>query len=236
MHKIEIPAEIIERSKRIRGSQPHFLDKIDLARTAHVIVDLQNGFMEEGAPVEVPTAREIVGNVNRICEAVREAGGLNVFLRYTYDPGEKLTWTAFYSDYSQPDQFAMMKEAFTEGAHHFELWPELDVQADDLIVNKTRFSGMIPGTCDLHDLLRKRGIDTLIITGTLTNCCCESTARDAMQMNYKIIFVADGNAAITDAEHNATLSNMKAIFADVMTTDEVVAVVENNRLLQSSAA
>jgi ureidoacrylate peracid hydrolase len=73
--------------------------------------------------------------------------------------------------------------------------------------------------------LQARGIDTLIITGTATNVCCESTARDAMQMNYKIIFVADGNAALTDAEHNATLNNMVALFADVMTTDELVGFV-----------
>ena len=62
--------------------------------------------------------------------------------------------------------------------------------------------------------------------GTATNVCCESTARDTMQMNYKVIFVADGNAALTDAEHNATLNNMVTLFADVMTTDEVVGVLD----------
>ena len=75
----------------------------------------------------------------------------------------------------------------------------------------------------MHDRLRSAGIDTLIITGTLTNCCCESTARDAMQRDYKVIFVSDGNATQTDAEHNATLVNMVTLFADVMTTDEAVA-------------
>jgi ureidoacrylate peracid hydrolase len=59
--------------------------------------------------------------------------------------------------------------------------------------------------------------------------CCESTARDAMQMNYKVIFVADGNATNTDAEHNATLSNMVRLFADVMMTEELL------RFLQSSS-
>ncbi len=78
-------------------------------------------------------------------------------------------------------------------------------------------------------MLQERGIDTLIITGTLTNCCCESTARDAMQMNYKIIFVADANAALTDAAHNATLDNMLMLFADVMTTQEVLSAVRQAR-------
>ena len=69
----------------------------------------------------------------------------------------------------------------------------------------------------------------------MTNCCCESTARDAMQMNYNIIFVADGNAALTDAEHNATLSSMVAIFADVMSAEEVIGVVHKNQATQIAA-
>jgi len=91
-----------------------------------------------------------------------------------------------------------------------------------LRVNKGRFAAFIPGTCDLHGILQSRDIDTLVVTGTLTNCCCESTARDAMQLNYKVIFVSDANATLTDAEHNATLNNMCALFADVMSTDEVL--------------
>src|SRR5438552_8130271 len=79
MHKIEIPAEMSARAMRARGRE-HIFERIDPARTAHVVVDLQNGFMAVGAPVEVPAAREIVANVNRICAALREAGGLDVFL------------------------------------------------------------------------------------------------------------------------------------------------------------
>ena len=67
-------------------------------------------------------------------------------------------------------------------------------------------------------------IETMIITGTLTNCCCESTARDAMQMGYNVIFVTDGNATLSDLEHNATLLSMNAIFADLKTAEEVVAI------------
>jgi ureidoacrylate peracid hydrolase len=65
--------------------------------------------------------------------------------------------------------------------------------------------------------------------------CCESTARDAMQMNYKVIFLADGNAAFTDAEHNATLNNMAGLFADVMTTEEVVAALDKAAAMRQAA-
>jgi ureidoacrylate peracid hydrolase len=224
MHKIEIAPEILARGRTLRGRDHTFSD-MDLSRTAHIVVDLQVGFMGIGAPVEVPVAREIVPNVNSISQAVRDGGGLNVFLRYTYDPTEPQSWTGWYRDTVATSELEKVSTAFAPGNPNFELWSDLDVQDTDLIVNKTRFSAFIPGTCDLHGILQARGIDTLIITGTLTNCCCESTARDGQQMNYKIIFVTDGNAAITDAEHNATLCNMAAIFADVMSTQEVLASI-----------
>jgi ureidoacrylate peracid hydrolase len=89
-------------------------------------------------------------------------------------------------------------------------------------VKKTRFGAFVQGSSKLHEILQARGIDTLIITGTATNVCCESTARDAMMMNYKVVFVSDGTATWTDDEHNAALGILLAQFCDVMSTDEVV--------------
>src|SRR5690349_8658890 len=229
MHRIEIPPEISARALRARGHE-HVIEAIDPARTAHIVVDLQNGFMAEGAPLEVPTAREIVPNVNRIAAAVRDAGGINVFLRVTHDPAEPQPWTTRYQTYLSAEKTAVHKEAFSRGAHNWQLWPLLEVRPSDLLIEKTRFSGFVPGTSVLHDTLQARGIETVIITGTLTNVCCESTARDAMQRNYGVIFVADGNAALTDSEHNATLCNMATLFADVMTTEEVLGVITASKL------
>jgi len=221
MHKVDIPVEIQERSQALRGENDVIFGRIDPAKTAHVVVDLQNGFMREGAPVEVPVARKIVDNVNQISAALRAAGGKVVYLRYTYDSAEPLNWSAWYESMLSAESSDVLKEAFTPGAHDHDLWPDLEVLDGDLVVDKTRFSGFVNGTCGLHDQLQDAGIDTLIITGTLTNCCCESTARDANQLNYKVIFVTDGNATHTDWEHNATLSNMAAIFADLQSADRV---------------
>jgi ureidoacrylate peracid hydrolase len=222
MHKIEMSPEILDRIKGLRDGL-HIFDHIDPSRTAHVIVDLQNGFMEPGATVELPIAREIVPNVNRICEAVRAAGGINVFIRYLIDDETQMSWSSWFRDFASPQRRKAMIETFGRDCHGFALWPGLDVQKTDLIVDKTRFGAFVPGSSKLHEILQARGIDTAIVTGTVTNVCCESTARDAMMLNYKVAFVSDGNAAFTDAEHNATLGSMAVIFADVMTTDEVVA-------------
>src|SRR5215831_3029255 len=171
MHKIDIPAEIVARSKRARG-RDYILEKIDPVHSAHVIVDLQKGFMANGALVEVPVAREMIPNVNRISAAIRSAGGLNVFLRYTYDEAEQQPGVSWYRTYMAPEISAAFKAAFSRGAEPWQLWPLLEVQAGDLIIEKTRFSAFIPGTCRLDEVLRARGIETVIITGTVTNVCC----------------------------------------------------------------
>ncbi len=215
MHAIEIPADALARVAGFRSERRMFTS-LDPARTAHVVVDMQSGFLAPGAAVEVPVARDIVLNVNRITRALRAAGGTIVYLRFKTDAGALSSWTAFYRHMFDRAQREGMESAFGPDCEHFQLWPELDVQPTDWIVDKTRYSAFVPGTCDLDERLRAAGIDTLIITGTLSNCCCELTARDAMQRDYRVLFVTDANATLTDREHNATLANMVTLFADVI--------------------
>jgi ureidoacrylate peracid hydrolase len=77
-------------------------------------------------------------------------------------------------------------------------------------------------------LLRAKGIDTVLIAGTVTNVCCESTARDAMMRNFKTIMVTDGNAANTDEDHNAALGNFYLTFGDIMSTDFAIGCLTRN--------
>jgi ureidoacrylate peracid hydrolase len=98
------------------------------------------------------------------------------------------------------------------------------------VIEKTKFSALVQGSSGLDAYLKERGIDTLIITGCLTDVCSESTSRDAMMLNYRIILVTDANAADTDADHNGTLCAVYTTFGDVMPTDMVV------DLLRSAAA
>ena len=222
MHKIAISQATIDRVLLRRGSL-HVFENLDPARTAHVVVDLQNGFMAPGQPAEIPAAREIVPNVNRISAAVRAAGGLVVYIQNTIDPAAKEAWSNWFTHMTGEKRRDAMDVAFAEGSYGHALWPGLEVLPGDIRVKKNRFSALIPGASELHSVLQKRNIDTVIITGTATNVCCESTARDAMMMNYKVIFVSDGTATYNDDEHNATLGIMLAMFADVMNADEVVA-------------
>jgi ureidoacrylate peracid hydrolase len=235
MHKIHISPEARDFARRQRGGAEHMFERLDLSRTAHLIVDMQNGFVEPGAPVEVPVAREIVDDINAISRAVRAGGGTNVFLQMTVDEGSMRSWSNWFRYFHTADSTAGFEESFGHSRHFWQLWPAMDVADGDVFVDKTRFGAFVPGASRLHEVLQARGIDTLIVTGTLTNCCCESTARDAMQMNYKLVFVSDANAAMTDAAHNATLDNMCMIFADVRPTEEVLGLIAHSARTPAAA-
>ncbi|MEM9814481.1 MAG: cysteine hydrolase, partial [Pseudomonadota bacterium] len=112
--------------------------------------------------------------------------------------------------------------SMSEGTVGHQLWDGLDVQPEDETVLKYRYSAFLPGSSDLPERLRSAGIDTVIIVGTVTNVCCESSARDAMMLNFRTIMVTDANAANTDEEHNAALINFYLIFGDIMDTDFVL--------------
>ena len=225
MHVPVIHPEVVRRAEERRGRLRVF-DSLDPVRTAHVVVDLQNGFMAPDAVAEIPAAREIVPNVNRISAALRAAGGLVVYIQNTFDETAIRSWSTYFDFYCTPARRARMIEAFTPGSFGHALWPELEVLPRDLKVQKRRFGAFAPGASDLHAILQQRGIDTLIVTGTATQVCCESTARDAMMLNYKVFFVSDGNATFTDAEHNGTLSAMAHAFCDVIDTEAMVSTID----------
>lgn len=225
MHKIDINPILLERGRWNRDGREQSFTDLDMAKTALVVVDMQRAYLDEGSCAEVPVAREIVPNINAIAEAVRGAGGRVVFIQNTYDGSEPVAWTAFYRDLLGAPFSTDLTAALTPGQPLHDLSPLLDVRDGDLTVRKTRFSAFTPGTSDLHAVLQAHGIETLIVTGTLTNCCSEATARDAAQMNYGVIFVSDANATITDEEHNATLGNLYVVYADVVPTQGVLSLI-----------
>lgn len=94
-------------------------------------------------------------------------------------------------------------------------------------MEKTAASAFFPGRCLLPELLAQRGIDTVLVTGTVTNVCCESSARDASTLGYRVVMVADANAARRDEDHNATLHTVYRSFGDVRSTDDVLELIDS---------
>ena len=227
MNGLEIPNSITARVLARCGVEHPHVD-LDPSHTALVVIDLQNAFMHDDIGHAVcPAARDIVPEVNRLATAVRATGGGVFWIKNTYDDRSAIEW-------SNMDAMATLEArrrrsaAMREGTKGHDLWPDLDVRPEDEIVRKYRFSAFLPGTSELPYRLRARGFDTVLIAGTVTNVCCESSARDAMMSNFKTIMVTDANAAMTKAEHEASLIAFYAIFGDVMDTDFVIRRLTRN--------
>lgn len=228
MHKTMIPDWVKQRVIERRG-RAHIYDDMVPARTALVVVDLQNGFMMEGvAHSLIKGAVEIVPNVNKLAGALRAAGGTIVWIRNTATEESFKSWSIAYEKLSNPARAMKRVESLKPGSIGHQVWAGMDVQPEDLIIDKTRFSAFIQGSSNIEAQLRARGIDTVLITGTSTSVCCESTARDACMRNFQTVMVSDGLCAATDEEHNATLLNFYLTFGDVMTTDDAVGYIAAN--------
>ena len=235
MHKIAIPRSVVERVIARRGRE-FVYDNLDPRRTALVVVDMQNAFMLPGvAHALCPMAEKIVPNINRLAQTVRETGGTVVWIKTTFKHDALQSWSTYFEMVS-PQHGAKRVEALTAGSKGHQLWDSLEVRAQDLIIEKNRFSAFIQGSSDLAEILRARGLDTILVTGTVTNVCCESTARDAMMLNFKTVMVSDGNAAVTDADHNASLCAFYLTFGDVMSTDMLIACLTRNAAGKLAAA
>jgi ureidoacrylate peracid hydrolase len=227
MHTLSIPPSVVDRVVARRGRE-HIHDDLDPARTALVVVDMQNAFMLPGVAHSLcPMAEKIVPNINRLAQAVRAAGGAVVWIKTTFKEDVLESWSTYF-EMVTPQQGAKRIAALTADSKGHELWATLDVRPDDMIVEKSRFSAFIQGSSNLAEVLRGRGLNTILVTGTVTNVCCESTARDAMMLNFKTIMVTDGNAAMTDEDHNASLCAFYLTFGDIMSTDVLVACLERN--------
>ncbi|MEV4532339.1 isochorismatase family cysteine hydrolase [Asanoa sp. NPDC049518] len=194
-----------------RRRRRHAYGSLTAASTALVVVDMVPFYVRENE-----YTYGIVPNIVRLAAAVRAAGGTVAWVLPGFaEPSP--TDVEFFG----PEVAARYARTGDEG-----LWHEFDVDGADLVVEKTARSAFFPGRCPLPGMLSQRGVDTVVITGTLTNVCCESSARDASTLGYRVVLVADANSANRDQDHNAALHTIYRSFGDVRTTDEVVDLLE----------
>lgn len=216
-----IRPEVADRVLQRRG-QLHTVTRLAADKTALIVVDMQNYFVEPGAPVEVPSARAIVPAINRLTAAARAAGGAVVWIQMTHDESDLDSWSVFYERLNSAERTQGDLDGLRAGSHMHALWHEMETAPADLWVHKKRFSAFLPESSDLAETLRARGIENVVIVGTLTNVCCMTSALDAMMMNFRTIMVSDANAARIEEHHLATLNNVFETFGDVRTADETI--------------
>jgi nicotinamidase-related amidase len=199
-------------------------------KTAMIVVDMQNDFVQEGAPIEIPRARAMVPRLNRLLDVCRAHQIPVIYIHHVIRGGD--IDAGRLADHHEAIR---NNKAIIAGTSNVEIYEGLKPHPGDLVVAKPRYSAFY-GT-DLEAILRSKGIDTLIISGTVTNVCCESTTRDAFSRDYKVIFLSDGNAAgdlpdmgfgpvSAEEIQKVVLTVLAMCFAQVSSIDQVIAEIE----------
>jgi len=225
-HDVGVSDFVKERLMRIRGDLRIF-KHLDPAKTALVIIDMQNAFLEQGAPIEVPPARDIVEPVNRVAQGCRALGVPVIWIR-SHHPAGGRDWRHFFDHFVRPERREAAAASLSADAHGSHFYPEMDIRDEDQIIIKNRYSCFVPGSSSLERLLRNMRRDTIVLAGTKTNVCVESTARDGMMIDLRVVVLSDATASLSDVEHQASLNILIQEFADILTTDEVLGELRAN--------
>jgi nicotinamidase-related amidase len=194
-------------------------------KTALVVIDMQNYFVEPPYLGWVPMAKSIVPNINALAAAIRDRRGHVVWVRNTTS-GTENNWSVMHRYLLSPEKSEIRLRTMAKDHHGFEFYSDMDIRDGDGILAKTKYSAFIQGSSGLTEYLKDRGIDAVLIAGTATNVCCESTARDAMMLNFKTVMVDDCLAAYSDKEHSASLSSFYAMFGDVQSYRQTIAFLD----------
>jgi ureidoacrylate peracid hydrolase len=216
IHSFAWPQYVIDRVMQKRG-RLNVYEHFPCGETALLVIDMQNFYV-----AEISSTRAIVPNINRLAAAIRGRGDPVIWVCMTAGKDQKSLWSLYHDNFFTGPKGNAHRDQLTEGAEGHKLYAALDAKPDDITVWKTRFSPFIGGSSNLESILRARGIRNLVIAGTATNMCCETAARDAMMLDYRVIMVSDANAARYDEDHAAGLTSFYQSFGDVRTTDDVV--------------
>jgi nicotinamidase-related amidase len=193
-------------------------------KPALLIVDMQNDFVRVGAPMEVPPARDTISQHQQIIQLFRKSRLPIVYTRFLAGPERRLLWE--FSPKLAPPTLACHAghKRFYADIHKTlectDVIDELEPRSEDVIIDKLGY-GAFHGT-KLDETLRKRGIESLIVTGTVTQICVEETAREAFHYGYKTTLVSDAVSSYMPDLHAATLKNFALKFGWVSTTGEVL--------------
>ena len=175
---------------------------IDPKHAALLIIDMQNFFHQIIQP--------ILKNLLRVIQSCRQRNLPIIFTQHGHtDP---------------PSDGGVLGEWWDQvilhGTKDWKFIPELKIEPKDTVLPKKRYSAFYK--TDLEKILQSKGIQDLIISGVMTNLCCETTARDAFMRDYRVFFLIDGTATGKDDHHLATLKNLGFGFAYLITCDELI--------------
>jgi len=188
------------------------------AHTALLVIDMQNDFCAEGGHIhrvkgrDVSVCKPLAGRIAQLLASARASGVLPIWVRAIYDT-KYLAPPVLAKQIDNGAPGIVVCGEGTWGAEYFEIAPE----PGEFEVIKHRFSAF--SCTELDNILRDHGIRTLVFSGVQTNICVESTLRDGLMNGYYIVVPADCVASDDQRMHEATLTNVGALFGDVTDGD-----------------
>ena len=180
--------------------------KIDLKHAALLVIDMQNFFHR--------IIQTVLGNILEVIQSCRQGNIPIIFTQHGHtDPA---------SDGGLLEEW--WGQMIMDGTNDWKFIPEIIIEPKDIVLPKKRYNAFFETDLDTH--LRSRGIKDLIISGVMTNLCCETTARDAFMRDYRVFFLIDGTATGRSELHLATLKNLSFGFAYLLTCEESIQMLK----------
>ncbi|MCZ6794727.1 MAG: cysteine hydrolase [Planctomycetota bacterium] len=212
------------------------LHRPEPGRTALLVIDMQRAFVEPGAALEVPEAREIVPNIRRLISCAREVGVPVIFTRYVYSravpclrgdpfgPEHLPPPPGAPTGFGRPSGNALVGPESPQGPDSPAVIEELAPRPDELVVQGYAYDKFY-GT-PLDHALRSRDIRYLLITGVTADICVNATLMSATTREYRVTAVTDGTATLWPNILEACFDIWRRKFARLRSTDEVIAELE----------
>ena len=190
-----------------------------MSKTAFLIIDMQKDFCLPGAPFEVFGAMKVAEKIKEALEACRKHGlpVVHVFRHYRAN-GSDVELTRYGG-------FVTAGTSLVRGTESARILDEIKPVDGEYLVVKQRWSAFFQTELDL--LLRRLGVDQIVVTGVQTPNCIRGTVWDANSLDYEVIVLTDGTGAKTDDVHEANLLDMKNIGIQLMSTEEFVKSLPN---------
>ena len=181
--------------------------KLDLQKSALIVIDMQEYFLDPMSHAFVPTAPEILPNVKHALRVFREENLPVVFTYFAVEKGEKDPIGNWWG------------RSVEEGSRDSKIVDQLVPQDGEILLRKSSYNAF-SGT-DLKKILESQDVTQLVISGVLSNLCCETTAREAFDLGMDVFFTMDATAAFTEQMHLASLLNLSCGFATPIAVDQI---------------
>ncbi len=193
--------------------------KLDLNKTALVVIDLQRGIVGSERKLEPYSVKEVVANAAKLVAAFRDAGMPVFLVHVTSIDGKDMLHPVI--DQQSPWGSGPRPADWAEFAE------EIKPTGKEIVIAKRQWGAFYGTELDLQ--LRRRKIETIVLCGVATNFGVETTARDAYQRGYNQVFAVDAMAANSKDEHEATLKFIFPRIGQIRTTDEILKAAENGK-------